>query len=168
MKLDTALHQLKHRPLDFLGNNLLSISGRAQSGACPYYFGYYDNLGPGVNEGFKFQPGFPPPSTKTGIDGKRYTVKMVHSVRMNPSSEDLDVSAMDGYVLDATGPDIMVTGQLSACVFAIRREAGRLLVAHIQPGGRRQSGSMLRQTIKLMGRFSGNGDRVTQTDGPLQ
>jgi hypothetical protein len=163
MKIDTALYQLKTNPMSFLSNNLLSISGVGQSGPKVFYFCYYDNIAPGVNEGFKMQS-FPNNSVKTGIDGKSYTAIRVQNVRMNPNTEDLDVSDIEPYVLDGTGADVMVTGQLSACIFCVRQEAGRLIVAHIQPGGKRQTGKTLRQTLKLMGRFNG-GNRITHVFG---
>jgi hypothetical protein len=107
------------------------------------------------------------PGTITGGDFKLYTRMSVHNVRMNPHTEPLDISAIPAYLLDGGGPDIMITGQLSACVFTIRQEAGRLLIAHIQPGGGRQTGTMLRQTIKLMGRLDhpSGGGRVTHVFG---
>lgn len=163
MKIDTALYQLKSNPVSFLGNNLLSISGVGQSGPKIFYFCYHDSLAPGVNEGFRLQS-YPTNGPMTGIDGKRHTAMRVQNVRMNQNTEDLDVSDIEPYVLDGTGADVMVTGQLSACIFCVRQEPGRLIVAHIQPGGKRQTGKTLRQTLKLMGRFNG-GNRITHVFG---
>jgi hypothetical protein len=41
---------------------------------------------------------------------------------------------------------------------------GSLVVAHVEPGGARQTATTLRHTLKLMGRFAGHG-RVTQVFG---
>jgi hypothetical protein len=167
MKLDTALYQLKNDPVTFLRSNFLSISGHSQSAARLYYFGYYDNFTQalGTNEGFKFAPdNFLAASYTAGIDGKSITAVSAHNVRMIPSAEDVDLSDIESYVLGGAGPALMVTGQLSGCVFVVQQIPAGLVVAHIQPGGKRQSGPMLRETIRLMGRFRGHG-RVTRVFG---
>lgn len=163
MKLSTALMQLRSMPVGFLRNNLLSIAGHAQSGVHLYRFGYYGNPAAGVNEGFKFAPGFVAP-VAAGLDGMSVTTTQVHNVRMVPKSENVDISAIEPYVLDGTGPDLMVTGQLSACVFVATQIPGGLAVAHIQPGGNLLGGAGLRQSIRLMGRFQGYG-RVSHIFG---
>jgi len=172
MKLDTALTLLRADPPSFLGTHLLTMAGSSTSQVCLYYFSHFQGVaqqGVGMGEAFKFDTIAPVggPMAVTGGDNKLYTRFSVHNVRMNPNTEPLDISAIPAYVLDGTGPDIMITGQLSACIFAIRREPGRLLVAHIQPGGGRQTGTMLRQTIKLMGRLThpSGGGRVTHVFG---
>lgn len=162
MKLDTALYQLRQSPQTFLQNNLLNLAGDAVSGTRINYLSRYDGIGASVNEGFSISP-TPRYSSSNGIDGKTHTAVSVHNVRMNKSTEDLDVSAIEPYVL-AGGPDIMVTGQLSACIFIVQQLGAQLVVAHIQPGGKRQTGTTLRQTLKLMGRFAGHG-RVTHVFG---
>ncbi|MGV2334359.1 MAG UNVERIFIED_CONTAM: hypothetical protein LVR18_09665 [Planctomycetaceae bacterium] len=167
MKLDTALYQLKNFPVTFLRSNLLWIAGYHLSETRTYYFGYHDNFtqAQGTNEGFKFAPqNLFAASKTTGIDGKYSTALRVHNVRMIPKTEDVDVSDIEPYVLDGTGPDLMVTGQLSGCVFVVQQMPTGLVVAHIQPGGNRQSGDVLRETIRLMGRFRGHG-RVTKVFG---
>jgi len=167
MKLDTALYRLRSDPLGFLRTNLLSIAGHSQSAARLYYFGFYDNFvrSATTNEGFKFAPdSFLAASSTAGVDGKSTTAVSVHNVRMIPSTEDVDLSDIDSYTLGTGGPDLMVTGQLSGCVFAIQQKPASLVVAHIQPGGKRQGGAMLRESIRLMGRFRGNG-RVTRVFG---
>lgn len=171
MKLDTALNLLKAGPVPFLGTHLLAMAGSPTSQVLPYYFSHHQAPGghTGMGESFMFSniPLAGGALAITGGDGKLYTKMMVHNVRMNPNTEDLDISAIPAYVLDGTGPDIMITGQLSACIFAIRQEPGRLLVAHIQPGGGRQTATTLRQTIKLMGRLTHppGGGRVTHVFG---
>jgi hypothetical protein len=167
MKLDTALYQLRSDPLRFLSSNLLSIAGHSQSAARLYYFGYYDNFAktPTTNEGFKFAPEqFMAASSSSGIDGKTTTAVSVHNVRMIPSGEDVDLSDIEPYTLGPGGPDLMVTGQLSGCVLVVQQRPAGLVVAHIQPGGKRQGGAMLRESIRLMGRFRGLG-RVTRVFG---
>jgi hypothetical protein len=165
MKVDTALMQLRTMPLVFLRNNLLVIAGGQQSGVSRYYFGYKDGTFTGANEAFRLTPD---PAAldrqRAGADGKMWTSFAVHNVRMIPSTEDVDVSDIEPYVLGGAGPDLMVTGQLSGCVLAVQSLGVSLAVAHIQPGGTRQTGSMLRQTVKLMGRFHGHG-RVTHVFG---
>ncbi len=168
MKLTTALQMLKSDPVNFLGHNLVSIAGHNQSGVRMYYFGYHDNFAANhnTNEGFKFgAQRAVVQSAKVGLDHMSTTALQVHNLRMIPNAEDFDVSSIEAYVLGAGGPDLMVTGQLSACVLAVQTIPGGLVVAHIQPGGARQTGTTLRQTIKLMGRFNGYG-RVTHVFGP--
>ena len=162
MKLDTALYQLKNHTLPFLATHPLVLSGASQSGVLTRYLNFHD-AALGGNEGFRLDS-FPMQSTYQPIDGVGHRAVQVHNVRMIPSAEDVDVSEIEPYVLDGSGPDLMVTGQLSACVFVIRREPGRMLVAHIQPGGMRQTGAMLKQTIKLMGRLGRYG-RATHVFG---
>jgi hypothetical protein len=167
MKLDTALYRLRTDPLGFLRSNLLSIAGASQSTARLYYFGFHDGFvrSAMTNEGFKFAPDRVfAASTTAGMDGKSTTAVSVHNVRMIPSTEDIDVSDIEAYTLGPGGPDLMVTGQLSGCVLAVQKQAANLVVAHIQPGGKRQTGPMLRETIRLMGRFRGHG-RVTRVFG---
>jgi hypothetical protein len=54
-----------------------------------------------------------------------------HSVHM-----DAGIGAMQAYRLDATGPGIMVTSQLSGCSFVMTDAgAGQVDVAHVQPHG---------------------------------
>lgn len=165
MKLDTALSMLRRDPMTFLRTNLVVMAGHGTTGVTYYYFGYQAGS-IGVNEAFKFSPTTASLDlSKAGIDGISSRLVHVHNVRMNRNNQDLDVSDIEAYVLDGTGPDIMVTGQLSACIFVVQQlPGGGLVVGHIQPGGSRQTGTTLRQTIKLMGRFHGHG-RVTHVFG---
>jgi hypothetical protein len=167
MKLDTALYQMRTAPEQFLRSNFLSIAGHSQSTALTYHFGYHDTFvrSPSTNEGFRFAPNRVfVASTTAGVDGKTSTTVPVHAVRMIPSTEDVDLSDIEPYLLGPGGPDLMVTGQLSGCVFAVQQIPAGLVVAHIQPGGRRQAGPMLRESVRLMGRFRGHG-RVTHVFG---
>ena len=64
-----------------------------------------------------------------------------HSIHM-----DAGIGAMEFYQLDDTGPDIMVTGQLSGCAFVIDRAGGNNVnVAHIKPVG--TTGATLATTL---------------------
>jgi hypothetical protein len=167
MKLDTALYRLKNDPLGFLRSNLLSIAGHSQSNSRIFYFGFYDTFArtATTNEGFKFAAdAVMASSTTAGIDGKSVTAVSVHNVRMIPSAEDVDLSDIESYTLGTGGPDLMITGQLSGCVFVVQQIPTGLVVAHIQPGGKRQAGPMLRESVRLMGRFRGHG-RVTRVFG---
>ncbi len=133
MKLDTALYQLRTFPMTFLKDNLLSLAGASISGVRMNYFGRRDSA-PGVNEGFKIAMSSQMVSA-IGSHTDTYKALSVHNVRMIPRSEGVDPRAVEPYVLGLGGPDIMVTGQLNACTFAIRQEVGQLVVAHIQPSG---------------------------------
>jgi hypothetical protein len=167
MRLDTALYRLRTDPLTFLRTNLLAIAGAPQSMATRYFIGYHDMFvgGGTTNEGFKLSNDpMMARSTISGSDGKTSTSVNVHNVRMIPGTEPVDLSDIEAYTLGNGGPDLMVTGQLSGCVFVVRQNGATLTVAHIQPGGTRQSGPMLRQTIRLMGRFGALG-RVTHVFG---
>ena len=138
-------------PQAFLSTYLLSIAGSSPSGIRAYNITTY--AGVGGTEGFQLV------NAPLG-----HLVGNVHVVRMIPNTEDVDIAGMEPYVLDGTGPDIMVTGQLSGCVFAIAQGVGQLVVWHIQPGGTRLGGAALRQAVRLTGRFTGHG-RVTHVFG---
>lgn len=165
MKLDTALSMLRRDPMTFLRNNLVVMVGHGITGVTYFYFGYQANS-IGVNEAFKFSTTEASlDRSKAGIDGVISRLVQVHNVRMNKNSEDLDVSHIEPYVLDGGGPDIMVTGQVSACIIVVQQlPGGSLVVGHVQPGEGRQTATTLRQTLKLMGRFNGYG-RVTHVFG---
>lgn len=164
MKLDTALQMLRRDPMTFLRTNVLRIAGSATSGPCIYHLGYLDQVmrSPTTNEGFNFEATQAMArSNSAGYDGKSTQAVPVHNLRMIPRSEGFEVTDIEAYALGGGGPDILVTGQLSACVFAAQRlPGGGLVVGHIQPGGALQGGAALGQTIRITGRFRGHG-RVT-------
>lgn len=176
MMLRTALMMLRANPLQFLRNHLLTLAGHPQSGQRLMYFGY-DSKGLGQyfeHEGFKICP--TPVAldhTQMGLTHQTSMGLQVHNVRMIPRAENLDIAAIEPYVLDGNGPDLMITGQLSACLFAIRREfaPNRLIVAHVQPGGHGggglQRGHTLHQSVRIAGQFHGYG-RVTHVFGANQ
>jgi hypothetical protein len=70
-------------------------------------------------------------ATASGLHAANSHIFMAHSIHM-----DLGAAAMGFYRLDGTGPNIMVTGQLSGCAFVIQPAGGNDLdVAHIKPTG---------------------------------
>ncbi|MEE4452309.1 hypothetical protein [Novosphingobium resinovorum] len=58
-----------------------------------------------------------------------------HSIYMVPGNAPYNVVALDGYVLDQNGPDLMVTGMLNGCSFLMKANAARTQVrcAHLRP-----------------------------------
>jgi hypothetical protein len=69
-----------------------------------------------------------------------------HYVRMNQSNVD----PIHLHRIDWSGPDLMVTGQLSGCSFCIRDAGGGdIEVAHLQPNGE--------TAVQLHGRMLGRG-----------
>jgi hypothetical protein len=161
MRIETALYQLRNQPRTFLENNLLRLAGGGPSQVRVNYFCHWDDIAAGVNEGFTIDTY---PRHMPGATGQVHKAMQVHNVQMIGREEGVDVTAIEPYVLGGGGPDLMVTGQLNACVFVVQQTAGQLVVAHIQPGGALQTGSMLRQTMKVTGRFAGHG-RVTHVFG---
>jgi hypothetical protein len=89
-----------------------------------------------------------------------------HNVRMIPKTETLNFGAIERYELTG-GVDYMVTGQLSACAFAVLNEGGRIIVAHIQPdpAGNRGAGPQLKTKLENEGRFAGSSARLTRVFG---
>lgn len=144
MKTSTALYQLKSFPETFLRSNLLIIAGVGRSGVVDYYIEPKDTNNQRYNEAFKF----------TSFSGDERREKLqVHNVRMIPKTEAFNPKEIEAYSLDG-GPDLMITGQLSGCAFAVAKP-GATLVAHIQPGGGRGEGHDLRNTLVKDGRFKG-------------
>jgi hypothetical protein len=71
-----------------------------------------------------------------------------HSVKMFESNKPHDIVI---YRLAGTGPDLMVTGQLSGCSFAIRDNGnGSMDVAHIRPNAQLTS-EILQSTLQRTG-----------------
>ena len=164
MKLDTALYQLRTQPNAFLQTSLLNLVGSPSGVKNAYFYRFAESVG--VNEAFSINPymSFVAADDVGGLDGKVVTRVAVRSVRMIPRTEGIDFSTIEPYTLDGGGPDIMITGQLNACIFVVQQVGGQLHVAHIQPGGALQTAAVLRQTLKLTGRFAGQG-RVTHVFG---
>ena len=94
-----------------------------------------------------------------------------HSVHM-----DVGINQMTTYTLDNTGPNIMVTGQLSGCAFVIQPNGNSLDVSHVKPLAG-NTGAALVITLKqnhpnafVYGATAGNGfydslDRVVSIIG---
>ena len=94
-----------------------------------------------------------------GALGTVTPVFQAHSVKMFKDPP----SGVYTYVLPVdTTPDLMVTGQLSGCSFAIRKNAdGTLVVAHIQPQAGAGQAIQLQETLKNSGNWDivyGKGD----------
>jgi hypothetical protein len=87
------------------------------------------------------------------------------NVRMVQNSENVALNSITPLRLDGNGPDIMVTGQLSACVFVVLQNGNQYDVAHLQPGGLRGTGSVLKTSLEVNGRFTGNAARFTRVFG---
>jgi hypothetical protein len=152
MRPETALYQLKNMPEAFLGSNYLIIAGAAQSGTMPFALTSETQFMSSqqqatINEKFRFSP-----SQNGGT--------LVHNVRMIPNGEAVDIQNIEPYVLDdSISPDIMVTGQLTGCVFVVKVMGdGRVIVAHIQPGGQRAGGAELRNQVMQDGAFRNYGE----------
>jgi len=74
-----------------------------------------------------------------------------HSVKMFQSDRPHDIGV---YRLPAGGPNLMVTGQLSGCSFAIRENGdGTLDATHIQPS-RNVPAGLLNRTLKRTGEWT--------------
>lgn len=164
MKPETALYQLKTMPEAFLRNNVLCTAGAAQSGASPFYIGHLKNPPTGAgapNEAFKFC------NLNFMVDNPHPV--LVHNVRMIPKQEKpFDPQNIPGYCLYG-GPDIMVTGQLSACTFVTDGNRAAPVVAHIQPRQLDEpalNGNMTRQAL-AGGRFDLSGAAV-QGEGRVE
>ena len=161
MNPTTALYQLRHMPDTFLRNNALYIAGGAASGVTPLHFGTHQSQPAGAgapNEAFLFTTAAPVVHNPVMVQ--------VQNVRMIPSAENVDIHDLEAYQL-AAAPDILVTGQLSACSFCVLTVGGQVIVAHLQPGGVRPAGPMLQRTLELTGRFHGHGvHRFTRVFGP--
>jgi hypothetical protein len=81
------------------------------------------------------------PAAMAAAAGAGGSVFNAHSIHMDAGS-----AGMNFYLLDGTGPAIMVTGQLSGCSFVmLPAGAGHVNVAHVQPQG--QTGAALQGTL---------------------
>ncbi len=80
-------------------------------------------------------------ATAAGLHAVGSHIFNAHSIHM-----DMGINAMEFYRLDNTGPNIMVTGQLSGCAFVINPADGNNLdVSHIKPIG--TTGAILAATL---------------------
>jgi hypothetical protein len=169
---------IEKHALAFLQNNLLWIAGSPQNRVMDYYLGYHTTF-QGANEGFKFvndQRVLPANASALSRQSAApidniYSVQVsVHNVRMIPTTESVDISQIQGYELNGNGPDIMITGQLSACAFVVQQiNPGRLVVAHLQPpvagvNGAPVGGHQMPALLRQSGRFSNS---VTRDNGKI-
>jgi len=163
MRPETALYQLGRYPAVFLRNYAILISGSAVSGLRNVQFGHHTTQPRGAgapNEAFKF--GQPVVQSTTSTP----ETVAVHNVRMIPNTESIDLADLEAYTLGGGGPDIMVTGQLSDCSFAVLSAGGNHLVAHVQSGGVRVRPAELKAILQQTGRFHGHaGQRLTRVFG---
>lgn len=150
MRPDTALYQLRSMTEAFLQNNAVYIAGSNISGVRNFYFGNnsIQPAGPaGPNEAFRF--------STAPVNMENSILVQVHNVRMIPNNVHIELNDLEAYSV-AAGPDILVTGQLSGCSFVTLTLGGQLITAHVQPGGTRAAGPMLKQSLEIKGRFHGH------------
>lgn len=76
---------------------------------------------------------------------------------------DVDVAALDHYVVDGQGDGVMVTGQLSGCTFAWLPIGTSLLCIHVQPVGIGALG--LHNRLNTNGRFAAHPRKPLHTYG---
>ena len=175
-----AIDALQDDPEEFLKKHLLVIAGSTQpSGTRDYWIGYKDGpTMPGNPEKFRIQS-----STlgQTGVEHKfsAHSVKMLASRDVIKSAADL--AQIPGHVLSGSLPPLMVTGQLTACTFAVGKAPAGLICTHLQPGAniipgpamglpaspaaRPLSGPELNTAVLNAGKFAGGG-KVDVAFGP--
>lgn len=161
MKPETALYQLKKLPQEFLTNNRITIAGgsRSESTAMKIYARSFQRRPGGPNEYFAIG------NTVVSPVGTVHPFQ-AHNVRMIKKTDPLDFGAIERYELTTT-VDYMVTGQLTACAFAVLNDGGTIVVAHIQPdpGGERGAGPQLKIKLENEGRFAGSPTALTRVFG---
>ena len=131
----TALASLKNNPAAFLKVYPIRIFGGTRaSGVRPFAIeNRGDSMRPGSilgTKNFHQTESFNIRLLNSNMAGPGAHTFNAHSVRM-----DVGESAMTTYQLDNTGPDIMVTGQLSGCSFIISSNGNNTDVAHVKPSG---------------------------------
>jgi len=74
-------------------------------------------------------------SSNAGVLGPGATQVQAHSVQMVGHANTPPLNQIPGYLLDHTGPDLMLTGMLNGCSFIMKANANRtaVRVAHLQP-----------------------------------
>ena len=141
-----AFHSLVNHPETFLKRYPIRIFGDVNASGVAQYA--IENRGPSFRPGsfwgthrWHATDSFNIRATAAGIHGPGSHIFTAHSVHM-----DVGIGAMGFYRLDVTGPNIMVTGQLSGCAFVIQPAGGNNVdVAHIRPVGR--TGAHLARTL---------------------
>ncbi len=141
-----ALGELKEHPKRFLRRYLVSVTGLAAalpSGPYPYYLGFM----PGAGERYTICPD--PQLLDPG-----YASFMAYAVAMVSYNDVANPGALDGYeVLNGGGPEIMVTGQLTGCTFAMLETVRGVLMTHLRPGVG-TTGAQLRDALAAGGAFA--------------
>ena len=141
-----AFHSLVNGPEAFLKRYPIRIFGDVNASGIAQYA--IENCGNSFRPGSIFgthrlhaTESFNIRAIIAGMHGPGSHIFQAHSVHM-----DGGIGAMGSYRLDATGPNIMVTGQLSGCAFVIDPVGGNNVdVAHIKPIG--ITGSNLAATL---------------------
>jgi hypothetical protein len=126
-----VIEQLKVYPKKLLGKCLLVIAGGSTSGRMLAYLGRYDPYIPEEANKFRIQVGAPGSDDALPFE--------VYNVRMIPKTEQINLAAIPvndkgGCHTTASGPDFMITGQLTGCAFAILKNGTDLRCTHVQPG----------------------------------
>ena len=82
-----------------------------------------------------------------------------------PASRDalgaLTINALPFYELKDKGSDLMMTGQLTACSFAMLRKGNSVFCMHLEPGSTTlKDGPSLEKEIVKNGRFAGHAEKL--------
>ena len=107
---------------------LITIGGSVlPSGVVPYFV-KKDDLPIHGKESFRI-------ADNAGIVGANAHQFNAHSIQMIRTANVPPLNQIVGYVLDHTGPNLMVTGMLTGCTFVMKANANRTAVrcAHLQP-----------------------------------
>lgn len=141
------LTKLKNDPVKFLKQNVLGIAGQ----------------GPGFKDCFLQERvgGAPGELSISNVQlqnlGPNESVKFsAYSVEMQTFAS-VDVTQIKPFILGSSGPDIMVTGQLSGCSFCMmpHKNGQELVCAHIQPQIPGNHAKALQESLAKDGRFAG-------------
>jgi hypothetical protein len=134
----------------FLAEYLVTINGKPgpPSAVIPYYIWPEPR---GGKDGFKV-------AFSQNLAGPGHVQFPAHSIYMVEGNTPYNVVALDGYVLDGNGPDIMVTGMLNGCSFLMKANADKTQVrcAHLRPAAGANGGEMLNVRMVNNAQFHGD------------
>lgn len=136
-----------------LGTILVTIAGSPQpSAVIRYYMVSYPRNG---RDSFKV-------SSDQGTLGPGAVAFDAHSIQMVPHANLPPLNQINGYLLDNTGPDLMVTGMLNGCSFVMKANAQRTTVrcAHLQPSAAPGGGELLNTQCINSAAFAGDAGPV--------
>jgi hypothetical protein len=136
-----------------LGTILITIAGSPQpSAVIRYYIVSYPRNG---RHSFKV-------SSEQGTLGADALAIDAHSIQMVPHANFPPLNQINGYLLDNTGPDLMVTGMLNGCSFIMKADAQRTSVrcAHLQPIPGAGGGELLNTQCINTAAFAGDAGPV--------